>query len=73
MPLEWAPSPDSPCRKLFSDSVIATHLKALAAKQKDDGGWPISWDPISPGVEFEWRGIRTLEALRTLKAHGALD
>ncbi|MEI9991224.1 MAG: hypothetical protein WDM86_14405 [Rhizomicrobium sp.] len=70
MPLEWAPSPDSPCRRLFSDALIGTHLKALAAKQKDDGGWPISWDPISPGVEIEWRGVRTLDALRTLKAYG---
>lgn len=72
LPLEWAPSPDSPCRKLFADSQIDKHLKALAARQLDDGGWPISWDPISPAVELEWRGIRTLEALRTLKAYGAL-
>lgn len=72
LPLEWAPSPDSPCRVLFSDSVIAQHLAALGAKQQSDGGWPISWDPISPAVELEWRGIRTLEALRTLKAYGAL-
>jgi hypothetical protein len=70
MPLEWAPAPQSPCRKLFSDAVIARHLDALAARQKEDGGWPISWGPISPAVEFEWRGIRTVEALRTLKAYG---
>ncbi|MEJ0026810.1 MAG: hypothetical protein WDN01_12350 [Rhizomicrobium sp.] len=73
LPLEWAPSPQSPCRKLFSDAVIDRHLKALAAKQKDDGGWPISWDPISPGVELEWRGIRTIDALRTLRAYESLD
>ena len=69
LPLEWAPSPDSPCRKLFSGAVIEKHLKALAAKQQADGGWPISWDPISPAVELEWRGIATLNALRILKSY----
>ncbi len=72
LPLEWAPSPDSPCRTLFSDGVIERHLKALAAKQQSDGGWPISWDPISPAVALEWRGVRTLATLRTLRAYGIL-
>jgi hypothetical protein len=72
MPLEWAPTPDSPCRALFSDPVIGRHLAALAAAQKEDGGWPISWDPISRAVELEWRGIRTIEALRTLRAYGRI-
>jgi hypothetical protein len=70
MPLEWAPRPESPCRKLFSEPVISRHLDALAAKQREDGGWPISWDPISPAVELEWRGVRTVDALQTLKAYG---
>ncbi len=69
-PLEWAPTPQHPCRKLFSDAVISQHLDAFAATQRADGGWPIFWDPISPAVELEWRGIRTVEALRTLKAYG---
>jgi hypothetical protein len=72
MPLEWAPTPDSPCRKLFSEAEIDKQLKALAAKQRSDGGWPISWEAISPAVELEWRGIVTLKALETLKAYGAL-
>ncbi len=70
MPLEWAPTPGSPCRKLFCDATMATHLAALAAKQQADGGWPISWDTLGPGVTAEWRGIVTLNALRTLKAYG---
>jgi hypothetical protein len=70
MPLEWAPTPQHPCWKLFSEGVIVKHLDALAAKQREDGGWPISWDPISPAVELEWRGVRTVDALRTLKAYG---
>ena len=73
MPLEWSPSPHSPCRKLFSDLQIVTHLAALAARQQADGGWPISWDTVSPGVSIEWRGVRTVEALKVLKAYGVLQ
>ena len=73
MPLEWAPAPDSPCRALFADDVIQTHLAALAAKQLPDGGWPISWTPISPAVTFEWEGWVTVQALQTLRAYGALE
>jgi hypothetical protein len=69
-PLDWAPTPDSYLRRLFSDEIIATHLEALQARQQPDGGWPINWEPISPTVELEWRGVRTLEALRTLRAYG---
>jgi hypothetical protein len=71
-PPDWAPTPDSPCRALFSDDVMATHLQALAAYQQPDGGWPISWEPISPGVEIEWRGWVTIEALEKLSAYGLL-
>jgi hypothetical protein len=69
-PLEWAPAPASFCRRLFDNAVIETHLDALAAAQQDDGGWPISWAAISPGVELEWRGVVTLQALRRLRAYG---
>jgi hypothetical protein len=69
MPLDWAPSPRSFCRRLFDDATIAHHLQALASHQHADGGWAISWDPISAGVEIEWRGIITLDALNTLKAY----
>jgi hypothetical protein len=73
MPLDWAPTPQSFCRRLFADGLIATHLAALAARQQDDGGWPISWDPISPAVSYEWQGWVTIHALHTLRAYGALD
>lgn len=72
-PLEWAPTPTSPCRRLFSDAVIATDLAALAASQQADGGWPISWETTGPGVTLEWRGVRTIEALKTLRAYGGLQ
>ncbi len=68
-PLEWAPTPQSFCRRLFDDETIEKHLTALASRQQDDGGWPISWDPISPAVKTEWRGRITIEILRTLDAY----
>ncbi|HEY5107537.1 MAG TPA: hypothetical protein VII73_12330 [Caulobacteraceae bacterium] len=69
-PLEWAPRPESFCRALFDDRVLDAHLDALAARQQADGGWPIFWEPISQGVALEWRGVATLQALRTLSAYG---
>jgi len=73
MPLDYAPTPQSWCRRLFSDEVIAEHLAALATRQQPDGGWPIAWPPISPTCELEFRGIVTLAALRTLRAYGQLS
>lgn len=69
-PLDWAPSPGSWCRHLFSDSVIDAHLDALAGRQQPDGGWTISWPPLSPLVELEWRGFVTVDALKVLRAYG---
>ncbi len=71
-PLDWAPRADSWARRLFTDDQLAPHLEALAARQEADGGWPISWDPISAGVRLEWRGWVTILALRTLQSYGAL-
>jgi hypothetical protein len=68
-PLDWAPTPRSFCRRLFDDETMKKHLTALADRQRDDGGWPISWEAISPAVEIEWRGRITIEVLRTLDAY----
>jgi hypothetical protein len=73
MPLDWAPAPDHPCHRLFDDATIHTHLQALAERQQPDGGWPISWDPVSQAVELEWRGAWTVDALLILRAYGASD
>lgn len=72
-PLDWAPRPDHPCRPLFSPQVIEANLDALMAGQQDDGGWAISWPPISAACELEWRGWVTLNALLILKANGRLS
>jgi hypothetical protein len=71
-PLTWAPTPDSICRDLFENSQIDSHLKALAAQQQADGGWPISWPAVSPACELEYRSVVTIGTLKTLKAYGYL-
>jgi hypothetical protein len=69
MPLVYASSPQNMSRRLFDTTTIQTHLSALADKQQMDGGWPITWPAISPACELEYRGIVTLNALKTLKAY----
>ena len=73
MPLAFAPAPDSICRPLFEDAIIQTHLEALARQQQEDGGWPITWNAISPACEMENRGIVTVRTLQTLKAYDYLE
>jgi hypothetical protein len=68
-PLDWAPTPESFCRSLFSDDVLLGDLQARAAAQQEDGGWPILWPPISPGCELEWRGHVTIGVLLKLRAY----
>jgi len=72
-PLDWAPAPHCFCRRLFDDALIAKHLDALASQQQEDGGWPISWETVSPAVTIEWRGMVTLNALKTLAEYGFRD
>jgi hypothetical protein len=69
-PLAFAPTPDSFCRKIFSDSQIEAHLDELESGQDDDGGWPIQWEPPSEMAACEWRAHNTVRALFTLRAYG---
>jgi hypothetical protein len=71
-PLDWAPTPDHPLRRLFDEPTIQANLDVVAAGQQQDGGWTIAWPPLSPGCELEWRGWVTLSALLTLQANGRL-
>jgi hypothetical protein len=71
-PLTYAPSPQNMSRRLFDTTTIQKHLDALANQQQKDGGWPISWPAITPACELEYRGIVTLNALKTLKAYESL-
>jgi hypothetical protein len=67
-PLQLCPAPYSIARPAFPDMVLNAHLDALAARQQDDGGWPITWSSPSPAAECEWRGRLTYEALKCLRS-----
>jgi len=71
-PLDFAPNPDSLARRLFDEATIEAHLDHLAGGQAEDGGWTFNWLPWSPVAASEWRGSRTVDALRTLRANGRL-
>jgi hypothetical protein len=71
-PLDVAPLATSRWRALFTDAQIGAHLDRLQKNQQADGGWPITWEPPSQAAVFEWRGIVTLGALRTLTSYGRL-
>lgn len=68
--LDWAPFPDDPLRVHFSEQDIRANLEELVAGQQEDGGWGITWTPVSPSCEMEWRGWATLGALVRLRANG---
>jgi hypothetical protein len=69
MPLDWASQPDSPFRVLFDTDTLRFHLNRLAKRQQADGGWPITWDAVSPGAEMECRVRVTINALSILQAY----
>jgi hypothetical protein len=71
-PLDFAPDPDSIARRLFDEAAIEAHLDHLAGSQAEDGGWTFNWLAWSPVAAREWRGSRTVDALRTLRANGRL-
>jgi hypothetical protein len=62
-PLDFAPTPQSRWRSLFSDEQIEAHLNDLLSRQQPDGGWAITWDPPTGSAEAEFRGRRTLRLL----------
>lgn len=72
-PLHFAPFADSRWRELFTPEVLDAHLDSIEREQQDDGGWPISWEPPGQAALLEWRGIVTLERLRTLASYGRID
>lgn len=72
-PLDFAPDPGHVARSWFDDRLIEGHLDALAGAQQPDGGWPVVWEPPSQAALWEWRGIRTLAALRVLAAYGRIS
>jgi hypothetical protein len=66
-PLDLAPYPDRPVRRLFDPEVIAAELARLADAQQDDGGWVVDFGSYSPQATLEWRGYATVRAVSILQ------
>jgi hypothetical protein len=71
-PLDFAPVPDRPVRRLFRSELVDAELDRLAGFQQDDGGWPEQWQAYSPAAALEWRGYLTVRAVAILRANGRL-
>jgi hypothetical protein len=69
-PLDFAPTPNSLARRWFDDTTIAKQLDALIASQSEAGGFDVPWLIWTPITGLEWRGIHTVERLKTLRAYG---
>jgi hypothetical protein len=69
-PLDFAPEPDRPVRKLFADDAVAADLARLAGLQADDGGWTVDFTSYSPMAALEWRGYMTVRAVSILRSNG---
>jgi hypothetical protein len=70
-PLDIAPFPGRPVRRLFSEEVVAADLRRLAGLQQDDGGWPVDFASYSPAAALEWRGHATVSAVAILRRNAA--
>ena len=71
-PLEYASTPKSRWRALFTEDQIAAHLDHLESSQQPDGGWQIAWEPPGSASVSEWRARNTLKAVTTLAAYGRI-
>ncbi|MFD7287541.1 hypothetical protein [Streptomyces sp. NPDC059863] len=69
-PYDYARVPESLARAWFTDEEMERSLDHLAGLQREDGGWPIARRAWAPSTALETRPIVTIEALRTLRAHG---
>ena len=57
---------------LFAEAQIGA-ADHLLRNQQPGGGWPITWEPPSEAATLEWRGVVTLQALRTLTSYGRVS
>jgi hypothetical protein len=71
-PLDFAPVPGRPARRLFSAAVIEDDLRRVAGGQQDDGGWLVDFDSYSPAAALEWRGYATVAAVSLLRRNGVM-
>jgi hypothetical protein len=68
-PLDFAPRPGRPARRLFAADAVAADLDRLAGGQQPDGGWTVGFDSFSPAASLEWRGYATVQALTVLRSN----
>ena len=71
-PLDFAPTPDTMARRLFSDEVVEAHLDHLLAAQRPDGGWTVNFPAWTEAAGLEWRAFITVHNLGVLRAYGRL-
>jgi hypothetical protein len=71
-PLDLAPWPGRPARRLFGPEAVSADLDRLAALQQDDGGWIVDYLEISPAGSLDWRGHVTVRAIDVLRANGRI-
>ena len=69
-PLEYAATPDSLAARWIERKLFDAHLDAWVDAQQEHGGWNVPWMIWTPVTEHEWRGIQTIERLKTLRAWG---
>jgi hypothetical protein len=69
-PLDFAPAPNRPVRRLLDPSVIARDLERLSNDQQPDGGWHVDFGSYSPAATLEWRGYKTVQAIAVLRQNG---
>lgn len=71
-PLDFAPAPGRPARKLFTAEAVDAELRRLAGQQQDDGGWLVDFASYSPAAALEWRGYTTVHAVSTLRSNSVI-
>ncbi|MFK0247340.1 hypothetical protein ACIQUM_21825 [Amycolatopsis azurea] len=69
-PVDFAPDPDGPARKLFRPEVIEADLRRVAGGQCEDGGWRVDYTSYSPAAALEWNGMFTVGTLSFLRNNG---
>jgi hypothetical protein len=72
-PIDLAPEPRRPARKLLDEAAVAADLEQLAAEQADDGGWSVDFQSYSSAAALEWRGYATVRALSVLRDNAMID
>lgn len=68
-PVDLAPEPGRPARRLLDEDAIAADLDRLADEQEEDGGWSVDFQSYSPAAALDWRGYATVRALSILRAN----